>query len=140
MTVAYAVGMLAWKWLKEANEPLSGTVDPVLAEAVEIVQHDSLFITVKLHRALHGRDEHDLENDGDDHPIQNDWNGSAKVALICLERSEAAWRTIAHATTDETPRAIAEQLHDLRNQVNEAFPDAWSFIRPGFDEPDRWRG
>jgi hypothetical protein len=75
--------------------------------------------------------------DEDDHPIQNDWNGSAKVALISLERSEAAWRTIAAATTDPTPMTFADQLRDLRREVEDAFPYAWSFVRPGFDEPDR---
>jgi len=29
----------------------------------------------------------------DDDPVQNDWNGSAKVALISIERSASAWES-----------------------------------------------
>jgi hypothetical protein len=99
--------------------------------------HDSTLVTVKLSRALHGRDEHEHGEDGDDHPTQNDWNGSVKVALISLERSENAWHTIAQATGDETPALLAGRLRDLRAEVEHAFPDAQLFIRPGFDEPGR---
>jgi hypothetical protein len=69
--------------------------------------------------------------------VQNDWNGSAKVALICLERSEAAWQMIAQATGDVEPAALAERIAGLRRQVEKTFPNAHSFVRPGFDEPDR---
>jgi hypothetical protein len=51
--------------------------------------------------------------------------------------TEAAWRTIAIAVTDTLPTAFADQLRNLRREVEAAFPHARSFIRPGFDEPDR---
>ena len=70
-------------------------------------------------------------------PVQNDWNGSAKVALISIERSAHAWRTIAQALRDETAAMLADQMAALCREVESEFPAARSFVRPGFDEP--WR-
>ena len=54
-----------------------------ILDAVEIVRHDCLLIFVKLRRAVAGRD--DSEREGwDDDPVQNDHNGSAKLALTCI--------------------------------------------------------
>ena len=65
--------------------------------------------------------------------MQNDWNGSAKVALISIERSSAAWSVLASVTGQDTPAVLAQQLNDLGAQVEGEFPDAWRFRRPGFD-------
>ena len=92
---------------------------------------------VKVHRALDGRDRYRHDEDRDDDPVQNDWNGSAKVALISLERSEVAWRVIAQATADQVAATLADAARDLRRLALDEFPRAMSFIRPGFDEP--WR-
>ncbi|MBI2149907.1 MAG: hypothetical protein HYU27_04790 [Acidobacteria bacterium] len=59
------------------------------------------------------------------------------MALISIERSEAAWRVIAQATREETPAMLADELRNLSREVEAVFPNAWSFVRPGFDEP--WR-
>jgi hypothetical protein len=134
--IARALTMLSHRWFRQ-NEHRLSSADEVVGEAIEVALHDEAFVSAKLHRALHGRDAYEHDGDGDDHPIQNDWNGSAKVALISLERSEAAWRVIAESTGDEIPLTIAGQLQDLRREVNQQFPQAWSFIRPGFDEPGR---
>ena len=134
MKIAWAYALLSHRWLTSRHEEVRAHADDVLREALEVALHDSVLVTVKLSRALHGRDEHQHEGDGDDDPVQNDWNGSAKVSLISIERSENAWRTIADATGDETPALLADQLHDLRAEVEQAFPHARSFIRPGFDE------
>ena len=64
--------------------------------------------------------------------------GSAKVALISLERSEAAWRLIGEKTGDTGACAIADAIRDLRRLTQDEFPNAMSFIRPGFDEPWQW--
>ena len=96
--------------------------------------HDSTFVTVKLHRALDGRERSRGGEEDDDDPVQN---GSAKTALISLERSEAAWRVIAQATSHEEAGSLADAARDLRRLTLEKFPRAMSFIRPGFDEP--WR-
>jgi hypothetical protein len=67
-------------------------------------------------------------------PIQSDWNGSAKVALISLERSEAAWRVIAEVSRDRQAATVFAIASVLRGRVAGEFPDAMAFVRPGFDE------
>ena len=136
--IAHGVSMLAHEWLTGRYDALSARSDSVLQEALVVAIHDAFLIAVKLHRALDGRDRHRRgEVEADDHPVQNDWNGSAKVALISIERSAEAWQVIAQATGEDTPGDIARALQDLRTQVEREFPDAWSFVRPGFDEPGR---
>ena len=65
--------------------------------------------------------------------IQDDWNGSAKVALISLDRSVVGWNRIAATTADADAAAIAQRLQALRMDVERAFPDAGRFVRPGLD-------
>lgn len=82
---------------------------------------DAYFIHVKLNRALRGRDGDDFG----DHPVQNDWNGSAKVALISIERSPHAWRTLAVALNDDSTEALADGLEHLQRVVLEVFQTRW---------------
>jgi hypothetical protein len=137
MRTARALVRDSYRWMSERYEPLSASADPVLKEALEIASYDTAFVSAKVHRALHGRDLYESDDDRDEHPIQNDWNGSAKIAWICLDRSEIAWRLIAQATGEEMPSMLADETRTLRQLVEEAFPRARSFVRPGFDEPDR---
>lgn len=137
MKEAWRLRELAHPWVSTRVDDLRATADPVLAEALEIAVRDLHLVGGKLYRALSGRQRHADEGAGDDHPVQNDWNGSAKVALICLERSEAAWSLIGQATREDVPARIAELVASLRRLVEDDFPHAMSFIRPGFDEPGR---
>jgi hypothetical protein len=133
MQMAEAYMLLAHPWLT-VNQQVGATQDALVREAFEVVVHDLIFIRVKLHRALDGKDLRGTdEGPPDDHPVQNDWNGSAKVALISIERSSAAWSALASATGQDTPAVLAQQLNDLGVQVEREFPDAWRFLRPGFD-------
>jgi hypothetical protein len=131
-----AYTMLSHRWLDHDAERLCKSDDPLLMEALDIVSHDCAFVAVKLHRALHGRDRH-AHDAADGDPVQNDWNGSAMAALISLERSETAWRALAHATSDPVAVMLADAARDLQRLALEEFPHARSFVRPGFDEP--WR-
>ena len=65
--------------------------------------------------------------------LQSDWNGSAKVALLSIERSEAACRSVAAATKAEAAAVLAETLARLGAEVKKEFPRATEFRRPGFD-------
>jgi hypothetical protein len=134
--LASACSAVAWRWL-ESRQAEALTADPVLKEAFEIAAWDAHFIEAKLVRALQGQVDFEAGEGFVDDPVQNDWNGSAKVALISIERSEHAWRTVADATGGETPRAMATQLGDLLRLVEIEFPKARQFVRPGFDEPGR---
>jgi hypothetical protein len=135
MKNAWVIAMVSHRWFASRSDAVRAVADDVLREALDIASWDATFVGAKLERALHGRDDQD--NDLDDDPVQNDWNGSAKVALISLERSAAAWQVIAQSTGDAAPAALAGQVADLRRAVEQAFPNARSFIRPGFDEPHR---
>lgn len=136
--MARAYVLRATTWLKRHRERTVAGADPVVREALDIVAWDAYFIGAKLHRALRGRDRarHD-EDECDDDPVQNDWNGSAKVALISLERSELAWHLIGDATGDRRASTLGDAAGNLRRIVLDEFPKAMTFVRPGFDEP--WR-
>jgi hypothetical protein len=133
-TVSEVTSLLVHRWLMDHREATGRNAEPVLADALAVASWDSHFIHVTLHRAMRGRDDtqHDREF-GDDDPIQNDWNGSAKVALISIDRSIEAWDVIARATKDADAAHIAQELGRLRHEVEQGFPNARKFVRPGFD-------
>jgi hypothetical protein len=103
-----------------------------ILDAVEIVRHDYFLIYVKLRRAIDGFEEDRGARWSD--PIQNDYNGSAKLALTCIDRSEGAWRAIDQwYPSCGGARALADQLAGLRAAVEQRLPRARAFLRPGFD-------
>ena len=133
------ISRLAWKvswgahaWL-HAHAEHSRTSAPVLAEAIKVAAWDCFLVSAKVRRALSGRDQFLRGDDFDDDPVQNDWNGSAKVALISIVRSADAWSVIAGISGDPDAAQIEADLRTLRDDVERTFPDAWRFVRPGFD-------
>jgi hypothetical protein len=70
------------------------------------------------------------------HLLPKDSDGSAKVALIGIDRSISAWGIMLRyfpAYEDELLKILVV-LEKLRKKVEKEFPDARSFFRPGFDE------
>ncbi len=132
----YAIA--AHRWLTEHDRCADNT-DPLLREAIDVVGWDSFLIHVKIMRGLNGRDEYPGGAPFEKSAVQSDWNGSAKVALISVERSEQAWNIIAAATRDEAATVLAGSLERLRQEMNREFPRAMDFRRPGFDDPKRLR-
>lgn len=122
----------ATEWI-DRHRSLDEDADPIVREAFQIVCWDAYLIYVKLCRALSGRMQG--EEDGDDHPVQNDWNGSAKVALISIARSTDAWRALGGALGDPSATALGDGLSHLQRAVLSEFPKATEFRRPGFDDP-----
>src|SRR4029079_8449312 len=75
-------------WLSDHGDRVRAGGDHAACEALTVISWDVMFIAIKLRRALDGRDRYQTGGEAwDDDPVQNDWNGSAKVALISLERS-----------------------------------------------------
>jgi hypothetical protein len=121
-----------------------------LGDAIDVIRWYQYFISAKLYRAV-GQDEDDedllIDEDPDtiDDPEvrkavidarDSDANGSAKIALIALDRSIGAWSRVR----DHLPKAGDEiidflvQLDRLRKGAEKAFPGARAFVRPGFDD------
>ncbi|HEY0873051.1 MAG TPA: hypothetical protein VGD94_06225 [Vicinamibacterales bacterium] len=133
ITASMQAALLMATWLR-ANGSIDARLSARAADALAIARWDRHLIPVKLRRALRGLDEHRSGESGWDHPVQNDWNGTAKLTLICIARSIAAWDTLSEELGDPEARAVADQLRGLKREVERAFPDAARFIRPGFDE------
>ena len=102
-------------------------------DAREVIQWYQYQIAVKTMRALSGRKEEIEDSEIADFPKDSD--GSAKVALIGIDRSIAAWRLMQLSLSDraESIVPLILQLETLRINLEESFPEARPFIRPGFD-------
>ncbi len=102
-----------------------------LQDCLEVIRWYQPQICVKLHRAASGvirAQSEDMES------FQEDADGSAKVALIGIERSIAAWATVLRRFPDHEDAIFAmATLNRLLRQVEQAFPNARAFRRPGFD-------
>ncbi len=76
--------------------------------------------------------------DSDDIAFPSDSDGSAKVALIAIDRSHAAWLELVERRV--LPAAEADpfiaDLVWLGEAPERARPKARAFVRPAFDEPD----
>jgi len=103
-----------------------------LKDAVDIIRWYQHFIYVKLVRAITGSLE-EVPLSLDEFPKDSD--GSAKIALIAIDRSIAAWGQIsAHFPRyKDNILDILVHLDRLRRKTESLFPDARAFIRPGFD-------
>jgi len=110
---------------------------PAVAAAIDTIGWYSGMIPAKIGRALHGAANEDRF--GDEDPVQNDWNGSAKVARLAIAESIGAWRTLFEAgdtPVDASIRRTASLLEQMDTELAARFPLAMEFVRPGFDEPD----
>jgi hypothetical protein len=110
---------------------------PAVAAAIDTIGWYSGLIPAKIGRALYG-----AANEGqlvDEDPVQNDWNGSAKVARLAIAESIGAWRTLFEAgdtPVDASIRRTASLLEQMDGALAARFPLAMEFVRPGFDEPE----
>jgi hypothetical protein len=106
-----------------------------IGDALAVVRWYHTQIPVKLMRAVHAKTEGVVERLAD--VVTGDSNGSAKVALIGMDRSIAAWgRLLRHFPDSEDDILhILVRLERLRRACETMFPKARSFKRPGFDDP-----
>jgi hypothetical protein len=135
-------------------------LDIEVPEAVEVVRWYQFFIAAKIFRAVVGTDrfdESDFEDENaltfdfvseetDDDDVDYDLiiarsslmdsNGSAKIALVAIDRSIAAWRTLQISLPEKsnTIKPLLIELDELRRSLEARFPRARDFVRPGFDE------
>jgi hypothetical protein len=121
--------------LAQAEIPGVETDDDALKiqDYLEIMRWYQHQIYVKLCRAASGMIRGEIE---DVEYFPQDANGSAKVAIIGIERSIAAWGGLLLQFPDQE-NSILDMLVALKKllrQIDAAFPDARAFIRSGFDE------
>lgn len=99
-------------------------------EALEVIDWYMDLISSKIRRAMYGFSC--IKEGGKE---EEDYNGSAKVAIIAVERSIAGWEVIR----DKCPacqRDISHLLivlHQLLEDTEQQFPNARVFLRPGFE-------
>jgi hypothetical protein len=105
-----------------------------LDEMTEIIFWYHHFIYVKLMRSVRGTlgDTPELLED-----FPKDSDGSAKVALIAIDRSMAAWGQMHRYFAGHQDQILSIMMHldRLRRRVEKIFPEARNFKRPGFDDP-----
>lgn len=124
--------------LAQADIPGTSPVDDAASinDCLEVIRWYQHQIYVKLCRAATGMLRGEFE---ELEYSEEDANGSAKVAIIGIERSIAAWgKLLNHFPNDE--RTILDMLIILKHllqQVESSFPHAREFLRPGFDTPVR---
>jgi len=101
-----------------------------IIDSVDIIRWYQYQIHVKIMRALSGKNEDEFED------MPRDSDGSAKVALLGIDRSISAWGNFLMNFSDDDNSIFNILLHlvDIQHSVDAKFPEARNFIRPGFDE------
>ncbi|HQU43554.1 MAG TPA: hypothetical protein PK867_12130 [Pirellulales bacterium] len=122
------------------DEPEAEAV--AVQDAADVIRWYQFQIAVKLMRALNW--EVDAEDeDADDDEIREihalDRDGSAKVALIGIDRSLAAWTVLRQSLADDSDTMLdmLVRLSRLRLAAEKTFPAARVFVRPGFDTGEK---
>lgn len=102
-------------------------------DAVGVISWYHSQIGVKLARAIGGRAEGVPKIIAD---MPKDWDGSAKVALLGIERSLAAWGILLRHFPEREDELLPflAALKRLQRETELDFPGARAFVRPGFDK------
>ena len=137
----------ATEWFTELSQTITSSdvapdeTDLSLSEqfqdASEVIHWYQYQIAVKTMRSLWSRSsEEDPTEWGPDEQYPKDSDGSAKVALVGIDRSISAWRSIQLCLPEKAGCIIPLilRLERLRQSTEREFPGARDFIRPGFDE------
>ena len=110
------------------DESLVYDKDPDLA----VVGWYVSFVESKLRRAVY-----DMNSPEQERILRNeDYNGSVKVALIGMDRSLVSWEVVREKFPgwEKDIDRILVVLKELLKDVEEQFPDARAFLRPGFEK------
>ena len=118
----------------EIGRPLDEAEE--IREMLDILQWYHLFIHVKLTRAIASQAGAELETDSAMKQFPRDSDGSAKVALLGMDRSLSAWAALRSHFLEQEDVILDFQLRlaRIRGGTERIFPNARVFVRPGFDE------
>lgn len=103
--------------------------------ALDLVRYYQHFIPIKLVRAVSGvKEEEDWPEEVG--TSQRDSDGSAKAALLAMDRSIEGWNELSGALPEQQRpiRDLLAHLEQLRETTEARFSAARAFIRPGLDE------
>lgn len=116
---------------RESQIPNVKDDEDKLLDAISVIDYYRVFIYVKCKRAT---TYHDFGFVPD--PIQNDNNGSAKVALMACRRSIQAWSWAQDCLPDsrEIVEKVLSMLVTVEALLLNIFPKVEEFVRPGFDD------
>ncbi len=106
-------------------------------DAVDVIQWYLMQIEVKLSRAFNSRFFENEEREYEDFDdLISDADGSAKVSLIGIDRSIAAWGIMLQHFSEVENKILdfLVILEQLRKGIEKEFPEARNFKRPGFDD------
>jgi hypothetical protein len=109
---------------------VKSTTDSI-QDALSVIQWYQAFIHVKFIRSLTGKKMNDTL-DGD----LSDENGSAKVAILAVERSMQAWMELYDLLPEHEDYFLKtlSLLERIKKIALQEFPNAMAFKRPGFDD------
>ena len=118
----------------EIGKPYSAIAD--LADFVDVIRWYQHFIYIKLCRAISSHCNEAMETDPELRAFPRDSEGTAKVALIAMDRSIAAWAGLREffPEHEDSILDLLRQLGQLRVGTETMFPNARKFVRPGFDD------
>jgi hypothetical protein len=107
------------------HDPLPEAI--ALHEAVEVIRWYQYFLYPKIFRAMSG-----LLDDGRD--MMDDVLGSAKIALIAIERSIGAWQALGGLLQQsDDVLELQIRLAWIKTELEKRIPEAMDFKRPCFD-------
>lgn len=100
----------------------------LFSETVEVIQHYFMLIATKTYRASLIIDDVNDETD--------DARGSAKVTVIVIDRSFAAWSALLKdfPSMEDDILKFLKTLSQIKRLILAAFPNSMEFVRPGFDK------
>lgn len=103
-----------------------------LEEPLQVIRHYQYFLYPKIVRAIEGRMN---EPTAAGNEPESDASGTAKIVLIAIDRSLAAWSLFYpdYPAQEDSTLSILLHLDRLRRSLEVVFPAARAFIRPGFD-------
>ncbi len=132
---------LMFDWLNQAEPFLDNIINgisflektEIVANAVEVIQWNRPLLLSKIYRALSENGEYKTD-------INVDANGSMKVALVAIDDLFNAWCDILTAIpqTENIVFDILQHLTILKDKIRIKYPLAECFIRPGFDESEKY--
>jgi hypothetical protein len=104
--------------------------DTMLSECLEVIQWYQYLFETKWTRALMTQ-----KDEGEENLTHYDSIGNAKLLLVSIERNIGAWGYIYQKFKEDEDEilGILVCLQRLNKKIEQTFPEAQTFIRPGLD-------